>query len=297
MDQAAQQRRNADLRSRGENVESNHVPTGFNAIDSKFGGVRLGVVTEIMGHTGDGKSALLKQIGEGAARAGHGVLWFVAEDPRDATADRIISGLTGIETTVLGKYDVDSAQLRDIDLAVAKAQEWSARILPVFDAQDVDSVLSVIDDTETVGGAPLGLVIIDYVQILGTSRNLEDDIARLGEELHKRARVTDSNHRRLAIIAASQVATDVIRRGRDAWFNNRDITRIRPSLGDTEWCRRLEKLTKAIWVIVRPNRWLREFGEDVDDDNAELHIIKANFGPMGWAELGWDGPTARFINK
>ncbi len=296
LDNAQRLKTDAARRSKGEKVLS-HVPTGFTAIDSKFGGVRLGIATEVLAHTGDGKSAFLRQLVEGGARAGVGVLWFIAEDPEDATSERQFSCDTGIDTTDIGRLDLSNAQLDQIGQAALDAGKWAKRVLPIYDAQDVDSVFETIDGTTTIGGAPLTEVVIDYAQVLGTSRNLEDDIARLGMGLHQRSRVTETNKRALASVIASQVSNDVVKDGRDAWYKNRDINRIRPPLGSSEWCRRLEKLCKAVWALYRPGRWLREFGEDEPDDRAELHILKANFGPMGWAELGWDGPTTSFRNK
>lgn len=275
----------------GEKV-LNHVPTGFEKLDSEFGGVRIGVVTEVMAHTGDGKSAFLRQLAEGGARAGIGTLWIVGEDPEDATAERQFAGSTGLDSMAIGRLDLDSASLACIDRAVADSAGWAKLVLPNFEAHDVDSVLALVDEVGDVGGVPLGLVLVDYAQVLGTSRNLEDDVARLGEELHARSR-----KRRFATVVGSQVANDVIKRGRDAWFSKRDISQIRPSLGDTEWCRRLEKYSKSVWSLIRPGRWMREWGEDVADDVAELHVIKQNFGGMGYIELGWDGPTTRFLNK
>lgn len=160
----------------------------------------------------------------------------------------------------------------------------------MFEDQTWESVLNVTDQVQTVGGAPVQLVLIDYAQVLGSTKSLEDDIANLGKGMHARSR-----KRGFATMVGSQVSTDVIKRGREAWYQKRDISQIRPSLGDTEWCKRLEKLTKAVWSLVRPNRWLREFGEDADDDNAELHVIKSNFGPMGWVHLNWEGPSCRFL--
>ena len=287
---------NVTRRGRGEKVLT-HVPTGFKSIDDKFGGVRFGVATELLAHTGDGKSAFLRQLAEGGAKAGAGVLWIVAEDPEDATSERQFAADTGIDTTEIGRLDLSDPQLKQIQQSALEAGKWAKRILPIYDAQDVESVFQLIDDTRVVGDVPLSEVIIDYAQVLGQSRNLEDDIAKLGQGLHERSRITESNPRKLATVIASQVSNDAQKDGRDAWYKNRDITRIRPPLNSTEWCRQLEKKCKAIWSLVRPGRWLREFGEDAQDDYAELHVIKANFGPMGWAELGWDGPTCSFRNK
>lgn len=289
--QAARLRKDVQRRASGDQVLT-HVPTGFEKLDSEYGGIRMGIVTELMAHTGDGKSAFMRQCVEAAARAGCGVLWICAEDPEDATAERQLSGTTGIGTTAIGRLDLDSNELGRLEQAADGAASWAKRILPVFEDQDVESVLKVIDETTSVGGAPLGAVYIDYAQILGQSRNLEDDIAELGKGCHARSR-----DRRFATMVGSQVKTDVVQRGREAFFAKHDIMQIRPSLNDTEWCRRLEKLSKAVWSLFRPNRWKREFGEDVEDDCAELHIVKANFGGMGWIELGWDGPTTRFLNR
>lgn len=284
-------RRDVARLASGERV-LNHVPTGFERLDSEFGGVRIGIVTEVMAHTGDGKSAFLRQLAEGGARSGAGVLWVVGEDPEDATAERQLAGDTGIDSAQVGRLDLSGGNLDQLDLAAERAVGWAGRVLPVFQQLDVDGVLQLVDSVGDVGGTPLGLVLLDYAQIFGTSRNLEDDIARLGEGLHQRSR-----GRRFATVVGSQVVSDVIRRGREGWFTKRDISQIRPSLGDTEWCRRLEKLTKSVWSLVRPGRWQREWGEDVADDIAELHVVKQNFGGMGWIPLGWDGPTTRFLNK
>lgn len=280
-----------DVRRRASGEKSlRHVRTGFRELDGSFGGVRIGVPTEVIAHTGDGKSALLRQFAEGCARDGGGVLWLVGEDPEDATAERQFSGDTGIDSMDIGRLELTEQQLSQIDLAVKEAGPWAKRIAPVFDLLTVDEALSAIDETTTIGGAPLREVVLDYVQIFGDSNNLEAEIARLGNEMQAR-----SKERRLAILLGSQVSNDVVKRGRDRFQQTHDVGAMRPSIGDTEWCKRLEKSVKAVWAMYRPNRWRREFGdESVADDCAELHVIKQNFGSMGWINLKWDGPTTRF---
>lgn len=266
-----------------------HVATGFRELDETFGGIRIGVPTEIVAHTGDGKSALIRQLVEGAAMDGGGVLWAVGEDPEDATAERQFSGDTGIASNDIGRLDLTKEQLEQIDLAVKRAEGWSKRVQPVFDQMDVDEVLRMVDETTTIGGAPLRVVYLDYVQIFGDPNNLEAEIARLGMGLQGRSR-----ERRFAVGLASQVSNEVVKRGRERFLATHEIGAMRPSIGDTEWCKRLEKMVKAVWAMYRPGRWLREFDQDARDDHAELHIIKANFGPTGHIVLPWDGETTRF---
>jgi len=284
-------RRDVASRASGNQVLT-HIPTGFTEIDRVFGGVRIGLATELLAHTGDGKSAFLRHLAEAGAKAGASVLWVLGEDPEDATAERQLAGDTGVATNDMGRLDLSQDELARIDLAAAQAAGWASRIEAKFESPDVAELLAMIDTwVEETEGTPARLFLGDYAQIFGESRNLEDDIAKLGVGLQKRA----VKHR-MASVIASQVKSDVIQRGRDRWQNNRDINGIRPSLGDTEYCRRLEKSTKAVWSLFRPGRWQREWGESVADDTAELHVIKANFGPMGFVRLGWNGPATRFEN-
>jgi len=269
----------------------NHVPTGFDAIDKAYGGIRIGCATELMAHTGDGKSAFARQVCEAAARSDAGVLWFCGEDPSDATAERYLADGTGITATEMGRLDLTGDELARVDQAAEGARDWARRVDVRFGAADVEEVLAAVEATQTVGGKPLRLVVLDYLQIFGATNSLESDIAHLATELNAR-----SGDRRLASLLLSQVANDVLKRGRERYQNGQDISGFTPGLGDTEWCKRAEKSTKAVWSLVRPGRWRREMGEDAEDDYAELHVKKANFGPTGWEKLGWNGPATRFSN-
>jgi replicative DNA helicase len=271
-----------------------HIPTGFLAIDETFGGIRVGCATALMAHTGDGKSAFARQVCEAAAKAGAGVLWFCGEDPEDATAERFLADGTGISSTEMGRLDVTQAELDRIGSAALDAGGWARRIEVRFGPVDTDEILATVDALPDVGGSPLKLVVVDYIQIMAASRNLEDDIARLATGLNARA---GDPQRRLAVLLLSQVRTDVLKRGREHYHSHRDTSGFTPGLGDTEWCSRAEKSTKAVWALIRPGRWRREMGEDAEDDYAELHVRKQNFGPCGWEKLGWNGPMCQFFNK
>lgn len=281
-----------------------HIPTGFTLVDSTFGGLRIGTATELLAHTGDGKSAIARQMVEAAAQARAGVLWFCGEDPEDATAERFFAEDTGIPTTDMGRLDLSPTELDRIEQAAGKAGDWARRVDVRFGPVDVDDLVAAVDDAlvHGVNGVPLKLVVVDYLQIMAAARNLEDDIARLSTALNARAGGVQPDgsvrrDQRFAVLLLSQVASDVLKRGRDHYREHRDVSGFTPGLGDTEWCRRAEKSVKTVLALVRPNRWRREMGEQALDDCAELHVRKANFGPMGWVPLTWDGPSCRFGNK
>jgi replicative DNA helicase len=244
-----------------------------------------------MAHTGDGKSSFARQVAEAAARAGAGVLWFCGEDPEDATAERYLADGTGVTATEMGRLDLTAGELDRLEQHAVQSQGWAKHIEARFEAPTVDDCLRALDDTTTIGGAPLRLAVFDYAQVFGDAHNLESEIANLAKGLNERAK-----DRALASLLLSQVSNDLYRRGRDEYFRTKDVRGFVPGKGDTEWCKRAEKSTKALWSIFRPGAWRREMGEECEDDRAELHVKKASFGPTGFVELGWDGPRTRFYD-
>lgn len=250
------------------------------------------MATALVAHTGVGKSSFARQVVEAAAKAGAGVLYLIGEDPEDATAERYFADGTSVSATEMGRLDLSARQLDDIEAAARAAGAWAKRVRPIFECPSVDEVLELVDNTMDVGGAPLTEVVLDYAQIFGDEGNLEGEIAKLGRGMQERAAA-----RSIATLILSQANNRVIDRGREQYQRTKDVRGFVPGKGDIEWCKRLEKSTKAYWVLDRPGMWRREMGEDDPDDTAELHVKKANFGPTGWVQLGWDGPRCRFFSK
>lgn len=289
--QADRLRDDVRRRASGEKL-LRHVPTGFKAIDETFGGIELGVLTTLLAHTGDGKSAFARQVAQAAAEAGAGVRWWCGEDPEQPTAERYLADGTGITATEMGRLELVESELVRISQAAVRA-EWARRVEVLFEVPTVDELLRQCSDGATVGDARVRLVVVDYAQIFGDSHSLEGEIAALARGLNGFA-----GERSAAVLLLSQVRGEVLQRGRERYFSSgRDISGFCPGLGDSEWCRRMEKSSKAVWALYRPGRWRRELGEDAQDDIAELHVRKANFGPTGWEELGWNGEGVRFFNK
>jgi replicative DNA helicase len=288
--QAKRLREDVRRRDSGEKLLT-HVPTGFHELDSTYGGVRRGVATALVAHTGVGKSTFARQVGESGARAGAGVLWVCGEDPEEPTAERILADGTGVTATEMGRLDLSPGELDRIEQAAQGARSWAKHLKVEFEAPSVDTVLDMVDDTKDVNGSPLALVILDYAQIFGDADNLEKQIAALASGMQQRA-----SQRYIATLILSQVSNDVIRRGRDEYMRTKEVRGFLPGKGDIEWCKRMEKSTKAYWVLDRPGMWRREMGEDDPDETAELHVKKQNFGPTGWVPLKWSGERCRFDN-
>ncbi len=289
----------ADQKARREagEVILTHVPTGLAAFDKRFGGLEIGILTLLVGHTGDGKTTVLAQLAKGAAQAGLGVLLVLLEDPLDKLSDRFLAAITGESANRIGRLQVDPERLR----AGAEAMDWTKRIGVVSGNYSPDEVLDILSKTETIRGVPLGLVIVDYAQgFLDEEEGMEKMCARMARSLNAVAM-----ERKLAAVFGSQVKSEVLARGRARWertsgreeWGAGDVGGFRPGKGDVMWSRRLEQYSKAVWYIFREGRWLRELAGSGEDNTIEINVGKANFGPEGAEIFAWDGATSTVSDR
>lgn len=77
------------------------MPTGFQAIDTMIGGLRVGHLTTIAARPGVGKTAFVSALADRLAKRGVPVLIFQLEDYGDALADRAISRRAQIGSMLL----------------------------------------------------------------------------------------------------------------------------------------------------------------------------------------------------
>jgi replicative DNA helicase len=284
----------------GEKVFT-HVPTGLRAFDTRFGGLEVGILTLVVGHTGDGKTSFMLQLAKGAAQAGFGVLVFLLEDPADKVADRLMASVMGTSANLLGRLQVDISGSRGD--SVVQALDWTRRVDIREGYITGPEVLRIVEETTEVDGAPLGLVIVDYAQ------GLQDDDGRMEQVCAGVARAlnTCARVRKFATVLGSQVKSEVFERGRSRWeysmrktgeAKDADVGGFRPGKGDVMWARRMEQYSKAVWYLFRPGRWRRELGDASANDNTmDVNVGKANYSPEGMETFEWEGVSCTIRDR
>lgn len=158
---------------------------------------------------------------------------------------------------------------------------------------------------EEVRAEKPGLAIVDYAQVLAGAdeSDAERVLARAVWDLNEIAKETGG-----AVVVMSQVRTKVKERGRD-WFdrwrykNPGPVTRdavegYRPMPGDAQWApNALGQKPRAVLAWFRPGLWMKQHGAGVEDDVAELTVIKSSYGPGGEIiRLRWHGPTTEITD-
>lgn len=286
------------------------VTTGFVDVDKLLGGLHRSDLLILAGRPAMGKTSLATNIAYNAARAwvdsegseGAVVGFFSLEMSGEQLASRIISEQTEISSDKMRKGEVPNNEFPRL---VAAAQTLSQT--PIF-----------IDDTPalTVGALrtrarrlkrthDLGLIVIDYLQLLQGSGNSRNDgrvqeVSEITRGLKTLAKELD-----VPVIALSQLSRQV---------ENRDDKR--PQLADLRESGSIEQDADVVMFIYREEYYLEKADpqESMSQDDskyteklqrwhdrmdkvrnkADLIVAKQRHGPVGTVTLHFTGEFTRF---
>jgi len=258
--------------------------TGFYLLDEKTHGLQKSDLILLAARPSMGKSALAGNIAHYAAVRGEApVIYFSLEMSRDQLVNRMISADEEIDA---GK--MKSGKLSDEDwkkIASATARLMNA---PLY-----------IDDTTSVTVAEikaksrrlklerggLGLVIIDYIQLMagsgrgGRFENRQQEMSEISRSLKLMAKELN-----VPVLALSQLSRAPELRGKEGH---------RPVLSDLRESGAIEQDADIVMFIYRD-----EFYNEATEKPgiAELIISKHRNGETGTIEMLWQDTYTRFVN-
>lgn len=281
-------------RERGEDVRA-IIPTGLREYDARAG-IKRGIMTLVAAASGEGKDLWALHLMTSAARRGYMVEVLSMEDPRERTADRSLSTITGINNARLQSAEIDEKELARVSLAAAEAEEWGELI------EFHEGAITAKEAVKLMRASRADLRIVNYVQAFpgGGGETLERTIADFCWEFNSIAKESGA-----AAIAFSQVnPVKVEERGQERLSRSRwknpdapDIEGFRPyGVSDLAWCTSAGIRAKDFQVLFRPGRYLRREGRNVEDNRMEISRPKNNFGAEGRIVIGVDLKTARFYD-
>lgn len=276
-------------RSIGE-VVTPFVSTGIKSWD-KNGGILKGILTVIGAATGEGKSIVKLQLARGAARDLNRVCMVDFEDPAGKTADRVFSGITGINNRLLGLLDIEEFDLGRLEAAVGEINEWAGRVEHHVGLLDTKSCLDIMRKTDAE------LILVDYAQAFpeDDDKTMERTIAQFAWDANDIAQ-----KKNCAIVVFSQIIREVEQRGYRIYERAKfkdpsaiDVSGFCPGgLSDISWAKSLGERAKELGYIWRENRIAKKLGASVQDNRLRLVWGKVNFGEEKDILLEFDGPTA-----
>jgi len=262
--------------------EQKAVKTGFRYLDNITGGFRPGTINIIAARPGMGKTALVLNIAKNVAGIySKPVAIFSLEMSKSEIANRILASMSKTSFKAIERADITREEEAELNNTFAKISPLPIYIDEQTDTNPMD-IMAKCKELQTK--IPLGLVIIDYLQLMtypgrysGSRQNEIADISRSLKILAKELK--------LPVIALSQ-----LNRGTE---NREDGDHI-PGLADIRDSGAIEQDADCVIFIHRPDYYNKN-KEKKKIEDAQLIVAKNRHGATDTAFVKWMGERTLFF--
>lgn len=254
------------------------VPTGFKDLDNKLSGFQKSDLVILAARPSVGKTSLALDLARNAAvKYSIPTVIFSLEMSKQQLVDRMLSA----------EAQVDGWKLRTGKLSmeeeIERLQEGMHKLMqaPIFiDDKPANTVMNMRSVLRKLNhDKPVGLVIVDYLQLMGTSRtyeNMVNQVTEISRSLKGLAKEFN-----VPVIALSQLSRAVESRGG------------RPRLSDLRDSGSIEQDADVVMFIHREDK----HNENSEKKNiVEILIEKHRNGPTGIVELFFDNKKTSFLS-
>ena len=253
--------------------ETHSITTGLSSLDNLITGWNPGDLIIVAGRPGMGKSVLAKDFAESSKVP---ILFFSLEMPRDQLVKRQLSAHSGISYTSIRKSRVQHGDWPKLKQAADRLYS-----MPIAYSDKANmSVDELVVTCETrKRQEPLGLVIIDYLQLLraeGKLEHREREVSTISQKLKTMARDMD-----IPVICLAQLNRSCELRGGDK----------KPMLSDLRESGSIEQDADTVIFIWREAMYRKT---DINENEATLIVAKGRNTGTGSVRVYFDGKHQMF---
>jgi replicative DNA helicase len=261
------------------------IPTGFKELDKMTKGFQPANLIIVAGRPSMGKTSFVMDIAAHVAiKEKRPVLFFSLEMSGQEMGLRLVSSLAKINLRSTAEGFLPRKSWPNITNV---ASEIAAAPL-LFDFSTSPSIMDIRASSRRYAhelkqkGNPLGLIIIDYLQLLtgsGPAESRQQEVSEISRSLKALARELN-----IPVVALSQLSRRPEERGREG----------RPQLSDLRESGAIEQDADLVAAIFREEVYKRD---DPDlKGKAKLFILKQRNGPVGDIDLYFLGDFAKFVD-
>jgi len=274
-------------------IEENHnsppkqgvlgISSGFADLDALTSGLQGSDLIVVAGRPSMGKTSLVMNFGEAAAKAGSVVVVFSLEMSAGQIAQRMLAGNSGLPLRLIREsWDIKPDQWGNINTGLQKLVDLPMYIddSPGITAGSMRSMLMRLNaEIRQEHPQGVGMVIVDYLQLMESddkhSNTRNDAVGEISRALKKLAKEFNA-----PVLVLSQLNRKVEERGNK-----------RPLMSDLRDSGAIEQDADMILFVYRDEVYTPN---TVDKGVAEVLIGKQRNGPLGTVRLGFDGYLTRF---
>jgi len=262
--------------------EKRGVQSGFTALDNLLAGFQRSDLIILAARPSMGKTTFALDVARNAAlQFGASVGIFSLEMSDQQLVDRMLAAEAGVDSWKLrtGRLSNDQ-EYQAVQQAMAKLAEAKIHI----DDQAGNNILKMRSAARRLKNEHgLDLLIVDYLQLMSpTSTKSSDSMVQQVTEISRSLKIL-ARELDVPVIALSQLSRAVEQRGG------------KPRLSDLRDSGSIEQDADVVMFIHREDKMNKD--KEAERPNiAEILVEKHRNGPVGSAELYFDGKHVRFLN-
>ena len=266
-----------DLYQNQQGSEVTGVPTGYPNLDRELAGLQRGDLIIIAGRPSMGKTSFAINIAENVGvRQELPVAVFSLEMGGDQLAQRLISSVANIDAQKLRKAQLEDEEWNAFSKAVHRLENKPIYIddTPALMISELSSrARRLVNQT-----GPLGLIVVDYIQLMTGRAGVDNRSTELSEISRGLKALAKELH--CPVIVLSQLNRSLEQRADK-----------RPIMSDLRESGAIEQDADVIMFIYREV----VYNKDTPDKNlAEIIIAKQRNGPIGTLRMVFRGGNTRF---
>lgn len=252
------------------------VTTGFSSIDNFIGGLNKGELVLLAARPAMGKTSMVLNMATSAARSsGKTVVIFQLEMSKEQLATRMLSSEALVDSKKLRMGTLDEKDW----IKIAGASEKLSKLSIMIDDNSAISISEMKAKCRRLGDR-LGLVVIDYLQLMQGSRRTENRVQEVSEI--SRGLKIMAKELNVPVLCCSQLSR--------ASESRKDK---RPMLSDLRESGAIEQDADVVLFLYRDE----VYNEETEKPGiCEVIVAKHRNGPIGTVEVGWQGKYTRFVN-
>lgn len=248
------------------------LPSGFGAIDRVTGGWQPGELIYIAGRPGMGKSVLAKDLAEAS---GVPVAYFSLEMSVNELVKRQLAGKSTVNFEALRTGRLNDGDWQKIIRGAERLSEIKIHYIDTG-ALTIDELVTISENLKMT--SDIGLVIVDYLQLIKTKSRLEvreREVSEISRKLKALARNLE-----IPVLCLAQLNRQCELRGQNK----------RPLLSDLRESGSLEQDADVVAFIFRE----AVYDEGAPKHDAEFIIAKGRSTRTGTVKLFFDGSHQTF---
>ncbi|MDL2214321.1 replicative DNA helicase [Clostridia bacterium OttesenSCG-928-O13] len=261
------------------------IKTGFSYLDKVLTGFGKGDLIILASRPGMGKTSFALNISTNIAKRNIPIIFFSLEMSNDQIAGRILSAEALVDSRVFRTGIENAGTWDEIAFASDKLGD-----LPIY--MDDTSTITIPEMRSKIrninqsaiksGGDKIGMVVIDYLQLMSTGKRSENRVQEVSE-ITRNLKIM-AKELEIPVLVLSQLS-------RGAEKNRPEH---RPMLSDLRDSGSIEQDADVVMFLFREAYY--DDGPEADEGSAECIVAKNRHGDTTTVKMAWDGEHTRYID-